>query len=121
MGMLDKTMLWMNDVAYNATPAVIDLGGAGYFEGRGVPLQGFIQCAAGDAADVVAVVVKTGSTTSPSTTVATIVTTAAKVNAGFRFSIPPESMLRYSTISLTSISAGTHITAGMAFDTQSNL
>lgn len=118
--MIDKALLFLDNAAYNATPAVIDLGTVTNPGGSDFPLEGFISCPAGDAAGVTALVIKTGSTTSPTTTVATIVLTAAQMNTGNRkFTMPSDGMLRYCTIALTGASAGTTITCGLVLDNQS--
>jgi hypothetical protein len=117
--MIDKSLLFLDAAAYNATPAVIDLGTT-FNPGENFPLEGFISCPAGDCAGVTALVIKTGSTTSPTTDVATIVMTAAQINTGNRrFTMPSAGMLRYCTISLTGASAGTTLTCGLVLDNQS--
>lgn len=119
MGFLDKEMLFLDDADHDDTPAVLDIGYA-FNPGSGAQLRGFISCADGDAAGTTALVIKTGATsaTAADTTVATLAMTHTQMNAGFNFNIPITGLLRYVTMSLTSISAGGGITAGLVLDVQ---
>jgi hypothetical protein len=114
MGMLDKSLLWLNSEAYNATPAPIDLGEA-VNPGGGKSIDAFIVCAAKDMAGTTALVIKGGTTSAGATgtTLATLVVTHTQINAGFNFRLPHTGLLRFVTISLTNVSAGTKITAGL--------
>jgi hypothetical protein len=118
--MLDKTLLFLDNAAYNATPSVVDLG-TSFNPGAENPVEGFISCPAGDCAGVTALVIKTGTTFGgASTTVSTIVMTAAQINTGNRkFTLPSDGLQRFVTISLTGASAGTTLTSGLGLDNQS--
>lgn len=114
MGMLDTSLLWMNNAAYNATPTPLDLGTA-FNPGAGVKLKGFIKCSGKDMTGTTALVIKTGTTTggATGTTLATIAMTHAQANAGFNFELPTTGLLRWVTFSLTGVGAGTGIYAGL--------
>jgi len=119
--MLDKSLLFLDNEAYNATPKVIDMG-TSFNPGHGTRLQGFISSGPGDVAGLTALVIKTGATSgAATTTVDTIVMTHTQVNTGSgrKFSIPTDGLQQFVTITLTGASAGTGITAGLALDVQS--
>lgn len=117
MGFLDKELLFLDAAAYTATPEVLDIGYA-FQPGSGAQLRGRISCAGGDAAGTTALVITTGATSGLGTTVATLPMTHTQMNDGFNFNIPITGLLRYVGMSLTDISAGTGITAGLALDVQ---
>ena len=122
MGMLDKKLLWLYAAAYNATPTPIDLGVASH-AGDGAQLRGRISCGGGDMTGTTALVIKTGTTSAGATgtTIATLPMTHTQANAGFNFNIPMDNLLQWVTISLTGVTAGTLITAGLSLDVQSSL
>ena len=117
MGFLDKELLFLDGEAYNATPAVLDIGYA-FQPGSGAQLRGRISCAGEDAAGATHLVITTGATSGLGTTIATLPMTHTQMNAGFNFNIPITGLLQFVTISLTGASAGTGITAGLALDVQ---
>ena len=117
MGFLDKELLFLDDADYDDTPAVLDIGYA-FQPGSGAQLRGRISCGGGDAAGATHLVITTGATSGLGTTIATLPMTHTQMNAGFNFNIPITGVLRYLGMSITSISAGTEITAGLALDVQ---
>lgn len=113
MGMLDSSLLFLNAGAYNAAPAVLDMGSS-FNPGAGNKLKGFVKCASKDMAGTTALVIKTGDTSgTATTTVDTIAMTHTQANAGFNFELPVTGLQRYVTISFTGVIAGTSITAGL--------
>jgi hypothetical protein len=115
----DNSLSFCTDMAHNGTPAVVDLKDTYNAGGAVNPLEGFVVCSAADAVGMTALVLKTGTTSSPSTTIATIPLTHTQVNAGIcRFAVPRKDLKRYMTISFTGISAGTRINAGLVMDVQ---
>ena len=105
---LDKFMLWADDLAHNGTVTELDLGAAE--PGKGEPIECFIQGTS--MAGVTAVVISSGSTSGSLTTTVTHAITAAEINAGpVRFYLPMD-VGRYVSIALTGASAGTW-TAGI--------
>jgi len=114
MGMIDKQLNLCSAMAYNGTPAVIDLGAANL--GPGAQIKGRLQ--GSEVTGMTALVILTGSTSSPATTIATIPCTHTQANAGFNFTLPPQGLLRYMTVSFTSISAGTITDCSLMLDHQ---
>ena len=114
----DKTLLFFDSAAFNATVNVLDLRNAFRPEGDMTSIKGRIVCAGGNAAGATALTIITGTTNNPATTIATLPMTHTQMNAGFNFTIPADNLKRYLKIGITGISAGTKITAGLVLDTQ---
>lgn len=109
----DNDNMFFDGAAYSATSSIIDLGMAGAGAGRPINVHA---SAAGDAADITAIVLVDGTTSTPATALMTVATTATEMNdQGVTFTLP-SSTSRYVQISaLTAASAGT-ITAGIILD-----
>ena len=114
MGMIDKALSFCSAMAYNGTPAVIDLGTTN--PGPGYQIKGRLQ--GSGVTGMPALVILTGSTSSPSTTIDTIPCTHTQANAGFNFTLPPAQLLRYVTVAFTNISAGTITDCSLMLDHQ---
>lgn len=113
MGMLDKSLLWLDNAAYNATPVVLNLGTA-FNPGGEKKLKGFVKCSGKNMAGTTALVIKTGTTSgTASTTIATIPMTHTQANKGFNFELPITDLKQYVDIAFTGASAGTGIYAGL--------
>lgn len=116
MGMLDKQLNFCSAMAYNGTPAVVDLGST-FQPASGHTIKGRIQGAS--VVGLAALVILTGTVPGTVTTVVdTIACTAAQCNAGFNFQLPAAGLSRYVTIGLTSISAGTIVDASLMLNHQ---
>lgn len=109
----DKESMFLDGVAYDATSQVVDLGAASPGPGRAVKVQA---SAAGDAAGITAIVLQHGATSTPTTALISVTTTAAEMNdQGITFTLPSKT-LRYVKVSaLTAASAGT-MTVGVILD-----
>jgi len=115
MGMLDKALNLCSAMAYNGTPAIVDLGIAN--PGPGYQIKGRLQMA--DAEGMSALVIKTGATSgTATTTLATIPCTFTQANAGFNFTLPPAGLLQFVTVSFTGLSAGTVTDCSLMLDHQ---
>lgn len=105
-----KTML-ATALAHGGTPAVVDLKTTTPGKGRRLRIQFNGHSLAG----ATGVIVKDGSTSSPTTTLVTVAASSAELNSGMTIYIP-ETVSRYITIALVgTTSAGTY-TAGVVLD-----
>lgn len=115
---LDKDMLWADDLAYNGTVEILDLGSVR--PGPGEKLKCFITGTA--LAGVTGVTVAHGDTSSSLATLVTLAFTAAMINGGpIEFELP-SNIKRYVRLNLAgTVTAGTW-TAGIVMEgVQTNL
>ncbi len=109
----DNDSMFFDGAAYNATSSVVDLGSAEPGPGRPVKVQ---VSAAGDAAGITAIVLQHGATSTPTTALVTVTTTAAEMNdQGITFTLPSKTLQYVKISALTAASAGT-FTAGIILD-----
>lgn len=116
MGMIDNELVFCSAMAYNGTPEVIDLG-LTFKPGVGRDIIGRLKTTG--ATGMTDLVILTGTTSSPATTIATLACTHTQANAGFNFRLPVDLLSRYVTVSFTSLGAGTVTYCGLGLDQQS--
>jgi hypothetical protein len=113
---LDNTLLAADDLAYNGTPTVLDLGSTG--KGKGTPIKCFA-IGSSALAGSTGVTVTDGATSTAADALTTVTATNAEMIRGIEFELPAH-VNRYVKISLTAGSTAGTWSAGIVLDAQNN-
>lgn len=112
--LLDKELLFADSIAYNATPAVIDLGASG--KGKGKPIKCFFTTEVA-LTGCTGIILLDGATSSPADALMTLDESDYAVVGTYEFYLPA-TVNRYVTIDLEGTVSAGQFSAGIVMDAQ---